>query len=483
MRRIGLIAVLAVVLTAPVWAQGEYVPVAPETAGLVPKTGTVDMNAWAPDADPPNNGSVESIGIGIGSGGNIIVAWEDDSGDDTSYTYWGAAWVIYKQDGTAVVSYPGAYFTKAGEPAGPQFAWGPKIKANPWGPGFGMGATAYGLGVGGGIEEFFDIETVGGDPNLNAGDYPAVQLLNEDGTPDGVGLSGVSDAFAETDGSIRISDWDYLSNGNIVIGGESRQTTDLVDKFGGAAAGNHSIFSIVRKDGTFVKTETVVDADKVAGSQWHGVGSTQNGFAVRWDSGGAKVRMFDNAGNPTTGNIVLGTLTGDAAYGSGGRGDSAGFHGNGKDAYIVCNVGTNDLFVNGVFLTCLNADGTLKWKAVASDDVPFAQGNRVDAAINEAGYVIAVWSDQEELALASTIVFGRVFNPDGTPKTGTFYISERATPENYIGECIRPRAAWRDDTIAVIWQDRNNPNLENAVVALRVFTAPTGTGIEDFMLY
>ncbi|HPA47077.1 MAG TPA: hypothetical protein PK395_15030, partial [bacterium] len=86
MRRIGLLAVLAVVLTAPVWAQGEYVPVAPETAGLVPKTGTVDMNAWAPDADPPNNGSVESIGIGIGSGGNIIVAWEDDSGDDTSYT-------------------------------------------------------------------------------------------------------------------------------------------------------------------------------------------------------------------------------------------------------------------------------------------------------------------------------------------------------------------------------------------------------------
>ncbi|HOE10044.1 MAG TPA: hypothetical protein PLQ35_06395 [bacterium] len=56
MRRIDLIAVLAVVLTAPVWAQEEYVPVAPEAAGLVPKTGTVDINAWEPDADPPNNG-------------------------------------------------------------------------------------------------------------------------------------------------------------------------------------------------------------------------------------------------------------------------------------------------------------------------------------------------------------------------------------------------------------------------------------------
>jgi len=481
MRRIGLIAVLAVVLTVPVWAQEEYVPVASEQAGLVPKTGTVDINAWEPDADPPNNGNVESLGVGIGSGGNIIIGWEDDSDDSTSPSFLGAVWVIYKQDGTPVSAYPRAYFTRTGEPTGPQYTCVPKIKANLFGAGFGMGSWVEGL-LAEEIPELYDVNTIGGDSNA-VEIFPVAQPFNEDGTPEGPVLAGVSDAYAERPGHIRISDWDYLSNGNIVIGGESRQANDLVNVYGGAAAGNHSIFSIVRRDGTFAKSETLVDADKVAGSQWHGIGSTQNGFAVRWDSGGAKVRMFDNQGNPTTGNIVMSTLTGDPGYGGGGRGDGTGFHGNGKDAYIVCNVGTNDLYTNGTFLACLNADGTLKWKTVASDDVPYSSGDRVDAAINEAGYVIAVWSDQEQLILANPIVFGRVFNPDGTPLTGTFYISERATPENYIGEARRPRAAWRGNTIAVVWEDMNNPNFDVRIVALRVFQAPTGTGIENFMLY
>ncbi|HPA48441.1 MAG TPA: hypothetical protein PK395_21940 [bacterium] len=481
MRRIGLLVVMAGLLTATVWAQEEYVPVSPEQAGLVPKTGTIDINAWASDADPPNNGSVESLGVGIGSGGNIIIGWEDDSGDQTMPSYLGAVWVIYKQDGTAISAYPRAYFSSSGEPTGPQYTCAPKIKANLYGAGFGLGSWVEML-LAEEIPELFDVNTIGGDPGVTEM-FPVAQPFNEDGTPEGPALAGVSDAYAERSGGIRISDWDYLSNGNIVIGGESRQQADLVDVYGGAAAGNHSIFSIVRKDGTFVKSETLVDEAKVAGSQWHGIGSTQNGFAVRWDSGGPKVRMFDNQGNPTTGNIVMSTLTGDGGYGGGGRGDGAGFHGNGKDAYVIINTGSNDLYTNGTFLACLNADGTLKWKAVASDDVPYSSSDRVDAAINEAGYVFAVWSDMSQLSLGSNIVFGRVFNPDGTPKTGTFYISERATPENYVGEARRPRAAWRDDTIAVIWEDMNNPNFDVRIVALRVFNAPTGTGIENFMLY
>src|SRR5258706_7807550 len=38
---------------------------------------------------------------------------------------------------------------------------------------------------------------------------------------------------AESSGDMRVGDWEYLSNGNIVIVNESRQNQDLIDRFGG----------------------------------------------------------------------------------------------------------------------------------------------------------------------------------------------------------------------------------------------------------
>ena len=107
----------------------------------------------------------------------------------------------------------------------------------------------------------------------------------------------------------------------------------------------------------------------------------------------------------------------------------------------------------------------------------------VDCAVNENGNVIVVWCDAEQLVLESSILFGRLFNADGTPMGGTFYISERATPDNYLGECSDPRVTWRNNVIAVDWIDHNNPDLTSSTVAMRIFQAPAGTGIEDFMLY
>jgi len=480
MKRVGLVLVLAGLLTATVWAQEEYVPVGPEAVGLVPKTNTFDLNPWPGDTDPRNNNGSESTGIGIGSGGNVFVGYEDDGDGWFDYE---AVWVLYKQDGTAIVQNPQSFFTAAGEPVSPEYTWGPKIKANLFGAGFGMGSTAWGLGEA--MEEFFDVNTVGGDPAVNAGDYPAVQLVNEDGTPDGVALCGVSDAYAEPDGDIRIADWEFLSNGNIVIVGESRQNADLVNVYGGVAEGSHPIFTIVKKDRSFVKTETIVSSALDSGEMWGGAAVTSMGFACRWSGPlGATVRMFDNDGVAVTENIGISALTGEAATGTGGRGDDrVGFHGNGVDTYLQATTGTNDLYQNGVFVTAINADGTLKWTAVATDDVPFAQANGVDCAINDAGYALVVWCDAEQMALPNTILFGRFFNPDGTPKSGTFYISERATPDDNIGACVDPRVTWRNDVIAIDWCDNNNPNVSSKTVAVRIFDAPTGTGIDNFMLY
>src|SRR5207245_8719519 len=116
-----------------------------------------------------------------------------------------------------------AFFRSDGSAVSGRTSWGPKIKANLFGDGAGMGATAFDLGIE--LPEFAPIQlTAAGD---NAGEVPAVQLLDNAGKPVRI-LAGVDDAYAEADGDIRIADWDFLSNGNVVIVGESRQKDDLV---------------------------------------------------------------------------------------------------------------------------------------------------------------------------------------------------------------------------------------------------------------
>src|SRR3989442_3449243 len=106
---------------------------------------------------------------------------------------------------------------------------------------------------------------------------------------------------------------------------------------------------------------------------WRGVGVPANGFAIRFDHGGAKVRMFDNNGNPTTGDIDLATLTGHPETGQGGRGDGVGFSGNGADAYVNVNTG------NGTpWITVLNANGTLRYSRKVADEFETISSDRLD---------------------------------------------------------------------------------------------------------
>lgn len=66
-----------------------------------------------------------------------------------------------------------AFVRADGTPISGYTAWGPKIKANPFGPGIGMGAVAFSLGV-----EVPELAPV----NETPGDFPAVQLFNNDGS-------------------------------------------------------------------------------------------------------------------------------------------------------------------------------------------------------------------------------------------------------------------------------------------------------------
>ncbi|HXJ76858.1 MAG TPA: hypothetical protein VNM37_28630, partial [Candidatus Dormibacteraeota bacterium] len=350
------------------------------------------------------------------------------------------------------------------------------MHANLFGNGIGMGATAFEIGLE--IPELADINLqADGSP----GDFPTVQLLNNDGSPlNSHVLTGYSDADADVVGDVRVGDWEYLSDGNIVIVAESRQQSDLVDRFGGTAGGNHAAFRIVRPDGSEVKGLTLVSDAPVANSIWGGVGVVRGGFAVRFDQGGARVRLFRNDGTPITENLNMASLTGNSAIGEGGRGDSTGFHGNGADAYVMANTGLDQADqVRKAWITVLNADGTLRYSRAVSDDVPLSSSDRVDAGIDSSGRAIAVYDDAAGTANNVRLVRGRLFNADGTPGGSTFYVSEVETPSSVTFEASGPRVALRNGRVAIIWETANNPTTTSRVVAGRLYRITTPDTPQD----
>jgi hypothetical protein len=464
-------------------------PGAPEDNGLTPKTPTVYINRKTAEIDNINNDNTESLGVAIANGGNVIVGWEDD-GDGLQDIE--AVWTLFDSAGNSItpdtettsVALGGSvttkflsYFRADGSAVHGWQSWGPKIKANLFGDGIGMGATSFGLD-----QEVPALAGYYGDGN---GDYPTVQLLGNNGQPVRI-VVGVSEAFGVRDpGNIRIADWEYLSNGNVVIVGESRQNSDLVDVFGGTDPWRHVIFRILDSAGNVVKAETLASEspDFVGNAEmWHGAGATANGFAIRYKSNGGPVvvRMFDNAGNPTTGDLVLADLTGHPEAGGGGRGDSAGFHGNGRDAYVaVCSTGSD------VWLTVLNADGTVRYSKAVATDLTLASVEAVDAAIDSDGNVIVVFSAKYDGANSNRLIMGRRFDAAGNPAGGTFYVSENELPDPATPMATGPRVAWRAGQVAVVWESKSD--LESldpftgetlTVVAMRLFSTFTPGSIE-----
>ena len=481
-------------------------PVEASVAGLSARTPTLYVN------QDHNNNTTSSLGVAITSDQDVVVGFEDDHNPGTVIRHWAAAWTLFNRDGTrltpdapvastnpelasqpptSITTYYRAFVRADGSPTPARTAWGPKVKSNPFGPGFGMGATAYAVrdpvsatGFNGPGNEITHLFPINFDASLNGqglrvgGAFAPVQLINNNGTSAALTLAGGSEANYAPEGGVRIADWHYLANGNVVIVNESRQAADRA--LTGQETGNVVTYRVLKPSGEEVKGWTAVSSAPGPSDMWHGVAVTGNGFAIRWGFNGGSgqrttLRFFDNNGNPVSQNVDLAESTGIAEAAAGGRGDGAGFQGNGSDAYVYAATSGGRLQV-----TVLNANGTLRWSrhvADEADENPPAT-DRVDAAIAPDGRVIVVFdaaNQYPEAPGSGRVILGRMFSATGSAIGPIFRVSEKEGefPPNALGLSRHPRVAWRNGLIAVVWESRGNSDVTpNNIAALRIFNAP-----------
>ena len=465
---------------------------APSDAGLIPRTPTIDVNTNYP------NHVVETGDISITSNFNVVPCWEDDGAGGT-ITDWEAVWTLYNSNGVLIMpgvtmtNLPGsvcmpsaesvtnftmrAFYRSDGSPTpGYTGDYGGKLKANQFGNGFMFCAGADAEGCE--IPELLAINTdAGGGPGAS-GSSPIVQLLNNDGSrnatiggPDVAGIISFTDAEVEPAGSVRPGDIDFLANGNLLIVGNSRQVDDRA--LTGQTGGNTPVYKVLNPAGGVVHAYSAVSTNPVGGDIWHGSAATANGFLVRWNEAGGKIRLFDNNGNPQGPVTDLATLTGHPeASGGGNAGDGLGLKSNGKDAYVLFAPNT----VSGPWVTVLNADGTVRYSQSATGtnaDGTYPNGDRGDVAISEDGSVVVVFdaTNNDPAAPGFRLPQARLFNACGHPVGPVFYVSERDNPTNTAIPVVsngtdRPRVAYRGNKIAFMWA---SDQIATRILAMRIF--------------
>jgi hypothetical protein len=481
----------------------------PSSSGLMPRTDTFYVNAqW-------NNNGLNSLGVAVTSSGDVVVGWEDDHTPSSAIRHWAGVWTVYDRDGklltpvaaiesrnprmtdevpnTIETSYR-SFFRNDGSPTPGRLAWGPKLKANPFGPGFGMGGVSYQVnnpgsasgrnGVGNEIPHLLDVnfdQTTNNDGDRVGAAFAAVQLVNNDGTSAAPTLAGGTAENYAPPGDVRIGDWHYLGNGNVVIVNESRQVADRA--LTGQEGGNTVTYRVVKPNGDEVKGWSAVSSAPGPSDMWHGVAVTANGFAVRWgfnDGTGQRthIRLFDNNGTPVSENIDLAKAVGVPELAAGGRGDGVGFQGNGLDAYVyACTSGGT------AWVAVLNANGSLRWARQVADegDDNLPNSDRLDAAISADGRVVVIFDAANQFPDGGTqrAMLGRMFSATGQAITPIFRVSEKSGeyPPDALGFARHGRVAWRGNLVAMVWESHGNSELtSNRILGMRLFNTEEVVG-------
>lgn len=479
----------------------------PEHVGLSPRTATIDVN----NANPAfNYGTLGNQWVDIANNHSVAVTWGDGGTASTDFVSQNSVWTLYDANGnplipqTVITNKTGAvgpttltntalaFFRPDGSSTPGNTSGNARIRANRFGDGILFGTRAERLGLE--IPAFLAINQDANNPLItptsSGSGFPAVQLLNNNGTPGSGILTGTDDDQAQPAGQVTPQGMEYLANGNIVIVMESRQDQDFVNRFGAAAPNRHAVYRVLGPTGAVVKDYSLVsstlDRTEMVGFM---VGVTRNGFAIRFsyrprhDGSGrtsGTIRLFDNSGNPLSDDInqsdavgeYLGTGPNNPTGGNGGRGDSVGFHGNGVDAYVNVCIGDQEGVSGPAYITVYNSDGTIRYHRPVSETGETNSAKFPDAAIHADGRVVVVFDDVITSSLTGNnnrLIVGKMFDPKGNSMGPLFYVSERETPFNTVKENVEPKIVWRDNLIAVVWKSLSSPNTSKAVVGLRVF--------------
>ncbi len=436
--------------------EGMAKPVSPDEAGIIPLTSNLIFYRFGkeyPRGGQPN--------IAILDNNNVVVAWQDNT-----YNI-GAGWILLNPEGEVRHQEIRSLRKEDGMRTALHGMYFPLVAANLFGSGFLFGVT------------FFDWHGVSDPANrmprwenqFQEENTPLLQQIDSMGDYLGSCFLGFSEEFLSRKGQIRLADLGYLSDGNIVAIAEDQQDRDGPDLFQLPKADRVAIAGLLGPDGTLLRGPVAInqsDRTKSTGLLWYGLAIGQDGFGVRYDVESPKIRFFDNRLNPISEEITLPReLTG------GGRGENVGWHGNGKDAFLLVSPSTTEIYHTDLYYQVFDSRGNPKFAPHEMDTDGYYCG-RCDGAIDPDGNFVTVGlylPVEPGLDTSRSAVVARYFNPDGTPKTPTFWVS--AIPaEDWAAQDIFPRIALRNGLLAVVWLDRNT-NLERTPeLAVRIFRLP-----------
>lgn len=451
-------------------AQVEQLPILanPEAAGVQPLTGDVNLWAengggskyWRPDCDTLSNGNAIVLG-----GMRRDPGWSGSISADHARPMRDMV-AVFSPDGVLLVPARTAFFTNAGEP------WEDTIcKTRNDDKFYGLCADT----VGGRNGDRYVVHTISnadkwpeafpGYPQESAGDHhTGIQVVSNDGVPVS-NLTCPYGSYIKEPGLVRGGTVRFLSNGNIIVLYEDRQSGDRKDYVYGSSNIGQTIGAVLlAPDGSIVRDMFLVSLPSSRNSDNRfGLTSGDGWFACRYQDGetGPTIVAFDNDGNELGGGEGriypardIPELQGDG----GNRGDPNGLEAVGDTLYI-----SHRVFGREGYLSKFKVDenGITVVKTINFIDHPLSTfDHNADLGVDSQGNVIVMWQDQswERFQSGRWEVLARMFGSNLEPLTPSFILFEvgNNTDVDDVDPILGPgstkqsRIAMNDDIIIAI---------------------------------
>ena len=489
-------------------AQVEDLPIAasPEAVGIVPLSGDVNLWAdngggskyWRPDCDTLSNGNAIVLG---GMRKAPLFPRTTDSENTIDMV------AVFSPSGELLVPARTGFFTDAGE------AWYNTICSTRNDDKF------YGLcadTVGGRSGDRYVVHTIANPDHWpeafpsheaeSSGDrHTAIQVVSNDGVPLTPIVNPYGDYSAER-GLLRGGMVRFLSNGNIVVNYEDRQTTPLKAELYGFSNVERIVGAVILSpEGDVVKGPFAVCSPGRSENRF-GLTSGDGWFVVRYSDArtGPTIVAYDNDGNELgdgNGRLFARNDIPELLGDGGNRGDPNGLEAVGDMLYITHRGADRKGYLSKIQVS---SDGLSVIRTVRFTDHPRSTfEHNADLGVDSAGNVIVLWQDQawEQVTPGRWEALARMFDADLEPLTSSFCMFEvgNNTDEDFVDPDLGPgrtkqcRIAMNDDIIIAIAHTNNVPygdpesrrsgELYTYTYIARVLENPMRVSVRDWYLY